>query len=322
MKKTKLFLFAGIICANCSMPCFAQLITHDAINNIPIISNWLVSIDKLYTSYDMVMNTITQIENQYKAINQAIDNMKGIDWENIQFDGDFDIRDDIRNANKRVNAMLTQANAIKDTLNTSIISTDGNSYSLADLCGFGDENKSFGSCVNDVYGYMKKNMQDAAASAVGNLSEEQEKAIWVKYGISPQNYYLVAQTSKKIREAAEKNLSKTTEEAKKLVRTEKAAKLDPIIKAALDAKTADGTIPQGAYNDASLLMQRLMFDENQSLREAMEDTCAIISDKILAEEKAKEIAASERQQSQNVNEFNKSDLPSSFVAGHSEADSE
>ena len=114
---------------------FAQTgIVHDPINNIPIVSNWLTAIDTLYTNYDMIMNSITQIENQYKRIQQAIENAKGIDWENIQFDGDFDIRDDIKNANRRVNSLLSQANAIKDTLNTTIIQTDGSSYSLADIC--------------------------------------------------------------------------------------------------------------------------------------------------------------------------------------------
>ncbi len=323
MKKIKTLLIVGIIVFNSAFSCFAQVVgvVHDPINNIPLVSNWLTAIDQLYSNYDMVMNTITQIENQYKAINQAIENMKGIDWENIRFDGDFDIRNDIRNANKRVNRLLSQANAIKDTLNTTIIQTDGASYSLADLCGVGDDGKGFASCVTDVYGYMKTNMLQAAASAVGNLSEEQEMAIWAKYGISPRNYYLVAQTSKQIRNAASKNIAKTTEEARKLVREQKAAMLDPIIQAAIDAKTSDGTIPEGALQEASLMMQKLMLDDNESLREAIEDACAMISQKLIAEEQQKEIEASQKGQSKKTSDINQNDLPASFVGGHSKAES-
>ena len=73
------------------------------------ISGWLTAIDQLYQQYDMVMNTITQIENQYQQIQQAVERAKSIDWDNIRFDGDFDIRNDIKDATKRVNKLLTQA---------------------------------------------------------------------------------------------------------------------------------------------------------------------------------------------------------------------
>lgn len=299
------------------MPSFAQgaMIVNDPINNIPLVSNWLTAIDTLYSNYDMVMNTITQIENQYKAINQAIENAKGIDWENIRFDGDFDIRNDIKNANKRVNSLLSQANAIKDTLNTSIISVGGQSYSLADICGHGDDGKDFASCVTDVYGYMKDNMMQAAASAVGNLSEAQEKAIWQKYGISPRNYYLVAQASKQVREKALTCIAATTEEARALVREEKIAKLDTVVKAAMEAKTSDGTIPEGALQEASMLASKLMVDECMSLREAVENAAAATAQKILAEEQQKEVEASEKLAEEKSAEILNNNVPGNFAAG-------
>ena len=315
MKKLKLFLLSVILLNFGFSPLYAQAIVNDPINNIPIVSNWLTAIDTLYSNYDMVMNTITQIENQYKAINQAIENAKGIDWENIRFDGDFDIRNDIKNANKRVNSLLSQANAIKDTLNTSIISVGGQSYSLADICGHGDDGKDFASCVTDVYGYMKDNMMQAAASAVGNLSEAQEKAIWQKYGISPRNYYLVAQASKQVREKALTCIAATTEEARALVREEKIAKLDTVVKAAMEAKTSDGTIPEGALQEASMLASKLMVDECMSLREAVENAAAATAQKILAEEQQKEVEASEKLAEEKSAEIFNSNVPAGFAAG-------
>lgn len=315
MKKLKLYLLSVILLNFGFSPLYAQAIVNDPINNIPIVSNWLTAIDTLYSNYDMVMNTITQIENQYKAINQAIENAKGIDWENIRFDGDFDIRNDIKNANKRVNSLLSQANAIKDTLNTSIISVGGQSYSLADICGHGDDGKDFASCVTDVYGYMKDNMMQAAASAVGNLSEAQEKAIWQKYGISPRNYYLVAQASKQVREKALTCIAATTEEARALVREEKIAKLDTVVKAAMEAKTSDGTIPEGALQEASMLASKLMVDECMSLREAVENAAAATAQKILAEEQQKEVEASEKLAEEKSAEILNNNVPGNFAAG-------
>lgn len=316
MKRIGKVLTAFILFSAFNFTVFSQSgIVHDPINNIPLISNWLTAIDTLYSNYDMVANTITQIENQYKTIQQAIDNAKNIDWENIKFDGDFDIRDDIKDANKRVNALLTQANTIKDTLKTTIISTDGESYSLADLCGAGDEGKSFGSCVNDVYGYMKMNMLQAAASAVGNLSEEQEKAIWAKYGISPTNYYLVAQTTKAIRDAAMTCIGTTTKEAREMVRKQKIANLDAIVQAAMQSKTEDGSIPEGALNEASLLASRMMVNECMSLREAVEDAAAQTAQKLIAEEQAKEIKASENFAEDKSETILQNNVPGSFAAG-------
>ncbi len=315
MKKFKLVLISVISLNFGFSPLYAQAIVNDPINNVPIVSNWLTAVDTLYSNYDMVMNTITQIENQYKAINQAIENAKGIDWENIRFNGDFDIRNDIQNANKRVNSLLSQANAIKDTLNTSIISVGGQSYSLADICGHGDDGKDFASCVTDVYGYMKDNMMQAAASAVGNLSEAQEKAIWQKYGISPRNYYLVAQASKQVREKALTCIAATTEEARALVREEKIAKLNTVVKAAMEAKTSDGTIPEGALQEASMLASKLMVDECMSLREAVENAAAASAQKILAEEQQKEVEASEKLAEEISAEILNNNVPGNFAAG-------
>lgn len=293
----------------------AQQIVHDPINNIPILSNWLTAIDTLYANYDMIMNTITQIENQYRAINQAIENAKGIDWENIRFDGDFDIRDDIRDANKRINRLLSQANAIKDTLNTSIISVGGQSYSLADICGHGDDGKDFGSCVTDVYGYMKANMEKAADSAVGNLSEEQEKAIWQKYGISPKNYYLVAQASKLVREKASLCIAATTDKAKAMVRDEKIARLNTVVRAAMEAKTSDGTIPEGALQEATMLACTLMVDQCLSLQEAVEQAAAAIAQQMIADENKAEVEAAEKFAEEKSSEILNNSVPGNFAAG-------
>ena len=315
MKKIKAILTAACFAVCSAVPAFAQMPVYDAVNNIPIFSNWLTAIDTLYSNYDMVMNTITQIENQYRTIQQAVENAKNIDWDNIQFDGDFDIRNDIKDANRRVNKLLTQARIIRNSLTTTIINADGASYSLADLCGAGDDGKNFGTCVSDIYGYMSSNLKQAAAAAVGNLSEAQEMAIWAKYGISPRNYYMVAQASKQVRNKALECIGKTTDEARELVRTEKITRTNNIVKAAMEAKTADGTIPQGALDEASLLASQMMIDQCISLEEAVNDAAAVIAQKLIAEEKEKEAEASEKMAEKESEKFERNNLPGSFAAG-------
>lgn len=310
----KLVILLSMIFFNTTVS-FSQLVVNDPINNIPIVSNWLTSIDELYANYDMIMNSITQIENQYKTIQQAIENAKGIDWENIQFDGDFDIRDDIKDANKRVNKLLSQANAIKNTLNTTIIQTDGSSYSLADICGFGEDGKGFATCVEDVYGYMKSNFKSAADAAVGNLTEQQEQAIWKKYGISPSNYYLIAQTSKLIRDKASVCVAKTTEQAEELMQTETYTKMNSVVQAALETKTSDGTIPQGALAEAELLTGQVLVDQTIALNKSINDSAAVVSQKIIADEQQKEIEASEKLAEEKSIEIQNNNVPGSFAAG-------
>lgn len=317
MKKIKKIFCLILMAILGTISVFAQAaeIVHDPINNIPIVSNMLYAIDQLYSTYDMITNSITQIENQYKAINQAIENAKGIDWENIHFDGDLDIRDDIRDANKRVNRLLTQVNTIKDSLNTTIITTGDQSYSLADICGAGDDGKDFASCVENVFGYMKDNMLQAAAYAVGNLTEEQEKAIWQKYGISPQNFYLVSQASKLVQEKASFLVAQTTDEAKKLLRDEKMAALNDVVKAAMESKTADGTIPEGALEEATMLATSKMVDECILLKDAVNYAAGTVGQKILLEEKEKQAQASEKQMQAQSTEILNNNVPGNFAAG-------
>lgn len=271
-----------------------QLPVHDPINNIPIVSNWLSAVDILYSNYDMVMNSVTQIQNQYRQIQQAIENAKGIDWENIKFDGDFDIRNDIKDANKRVNDLLNQADTIRNTLNTTIIKAGNKSYSLADICGAGDDGKDFATCVEDVFGYMAENFKGAAEAAVGSLTPKQEKAIWEKYGISPKNYYLVAQSSKYVRDKAKECIAKVTDKAKETENTIRAMQTNYLFDAIDLSRTSDGDISEGAAREMSLYQQYMMNESINKLRTSIDDMAAAQSQKMLYDLQMEEIEASER----------------------------
>lgn len=218
------------------------------------ISAWLMAIDQLYQQYDMVMNTITQIENQYQQIQQAVERAKSIDWDNIRFDGDFDIRNDIKDANKRVNKLLNQARQIQNTLTNPNIDCGNGRYSLADLCGMGSPDHNFFSACKDVETYMTDSMKFSIDAIEGNLTEKQKMTIWKKYGISPKNYLFVQQSVAQVKKSASKALAKATEEANQLQREDRIAKTNAIIQAAYAQTDSNGNMTEAAANEVSLYL--------------------------------------------------------------------
>lgn len=230
MKKTKFFFVALAMLAFESFSAGAQgYPVFDNANLMQSVSKWMTAIDTLYANYDMVQNTITQIENQYRTIQQAVERAKSIDWDNIRFDGDFDIRNDIRDANRRVNRLLSQARTVRNALTTNIIKAPGSniSYSLADLCGMGDENKDVFTAAADVCGYMSDNMKSAADAAVNGVTAEQAAAIMSKYGITPRNFWFAVQAENQVRTAVENAIAFAEESAQEMEVEEEDPRLTP-----------------------------------------------------------------------------------------------
>lgn len=261
-------------------------------------SNWLSAIDQLYQMYDMVNNTITQIENQYKSIQQSIEAAKSIDWDNIRFDGDFDIRNDIKDANKRVNKLLTQARNIKQTLTTPSINCGNVKYSIADLCGatssdMWESRKNLLTAVSDYKYYMTSTMKSAVDSVVEGLNDEQQKAIWAKYGISPKNYVFVQQSTSKVMDAAMKVMGKATEQAQELSMEEKIARGNTIIEAALQNLDSNGQPTAAGMQEAQLHLTQMVQEQLLELGFTMSEIGDMVAAKMIAEDAQKQAEAGE-----------------------------
>ncbi len=276
------------------------------------ISGWLTAIDQLYQQYDMVMNTITQIENQYQQIQQAVERAKSIDWDNIRFDGDFDIRNDIKDANKRVNKLLNQARQIKNTLTTPNIDCGNGLYSLADLCGMGSPDHNFFSACKDVESYMTDSMKFSIDAIEGNLTEKQKMMIWKKYGISPKNYLFVQQSVAQVKTQASKLMAKATDEAVQLQREEKIAKTNAIIQAAYAQTDSNGNMTEAAANEASLYLSQQVVDGLMSLEEAMDQMASLSAARMINEENEKQAEADEMAAEQRKQEAFDNKVPDSF----------
>ena len=262
-------------------------------------SNWLSAIDQLYQMYDMVNNTITQIENQYKSIQQSIEAAKSIDWDNIRFDGDFDIRNDIRDANKRVNRLLTQARNIKQTLTTPSINCGNVKYSIADLCGatssdMWESRKNMLTAVQDYKYYMTSTMKSAVNSVVEGLDDKQQKAIWAKYGISPANYVFVQQSTTAVMNAAAKVMGKATEQAQELTAEERLAQGNAIINAALENLDSNGQPTAAGMQEAQLHLTQLVQEDLLKLGFNLQEIGEMVAAKMIAEDAQKQAEADEK----------------------------
>lgn len=278
------------------------------------VTGWLTAIDQLYTQYDMVMNTLTTIENQYLQIQMAVERAKSIDWENLSFDGDFDIRNDIRDVNKKINTLLSQSRRIKETLTIqSIDCGNGNRYSIADLCGLGESGKNFYTAVIDTENFMTANMKNTVKNIENGLTPKQREAIWKKYGISPRNYIFASQSISKVMDASSKVMAKATDEAVLLKREEQIAKTNAIMQAAYSQLDSNGNMTDTASNEANLHLTQQMIDELVSIQESINDLANVTASKIIAEQNEKQIEADEMIKEQIKQDAFDNRVPDSFI---------
>lgn len=255
------------------------------------IEGWLTSLDTLYQTYDMVENTVTQIENQYKQIQHAIEVAKGIDWENIKFDGDFDIRNDIKNATKRVNRLLNQARNIKSAITTPSINCGNAKYSIADLCGatkpengLWEGRKNMLTAIGDYKNYISDNMKSAINSLTGELSDEQRKAIWRKYGISPQNYMMVNTAHTEVMNAANNILGNVAETVKSDRLQARAELNSALIEACSQSVDSDGNVSQNSFLETIMHLMNNLDQGVAELQTSMYENSAMAASKVIADD--------------------------------------
>ena len=177
------------------------------------VTNWLAAIDQLYSSYDMVMNTIKQVEQAYQQYQFYLEQAKSWDLDNIQWDGDLDFRDEIKDVTRSVNKQLTNIRKIEEIFTTKQYSVGGMSFTVADLVGAGNNDKDLASVLKGVGKEFKNSWDYAADALVNGLNEDQRRAIWQKYGISPRNYTYMQQKKLMLKEVSSRIMASATEEA-------------------------------------------------------------------------------------------------------------
>ncbi len=176
--------------------------------NYPVFDKlgWLAAIDRFYQGYDQVMNTITMIEQNYKQIQDAYERAKSWSFEELDFnDGDIlhsiDIRDEIKDAGNQINRQLNNIRKIRDTFNAKNIVMNGHTYSMKDLAGIGDADRSLVDLVSDAYYVNQDSMLSAAQAFASGVSDKDAEKIYSKYGLSPKNFHMVKTIDKMVQKA-------------------------------------------------------------------------------------------------------------------------
>lgn len=242
-KKFKLVVIA-LLFTNISFINAAGLLTFDA-------SNWLTAIDQLYSSYDMVMNTLKQIEQGYQQFQFHLEQAKSWDLDNISWDGDLDFRDEIKSVTNRVNKQITNIRKIEEIFTTTQYSAGGMTFTVADLVGAGDKDKDLLDVMRNVGSEIKNSWDQAAEALVNELSEDQKRAIWQKYGISPKNFTYMQQKKQLVQNVADQFIAYATAESKALE-----------AQAAADLALADAVVQEATngneHTEKELLQQNLV----------------------------------------------------------------
>lgn len=245
MKKISKFIIALFISLN--MVAFSFSIGTPVFD----ASNWLTAIDSLYSSYDMVMNTLKQIEQGYQQFQFYLEQAKSWDLDNISWDGDLDFRDEIKSVTNRVNKQITNIRKIEEIFTTTQYSAGGMTFTVADLVGAGDKDKDLLDVMRNVGSEIKNSWDQAAEALVNELSEDQKRAIWQKYGISPKNFTYMQQKKQLVQNVADQFIAYATAESKVLEE-----------QAAADLALADAVVQEATngneHTEKELMQQNLV----------------------------------------------------------------
>lgn len=164
-------------------------------------ANLIQAIEKVYQGYQEIQHAIENVQNTYKRIEQAAQQMMAMDWsafgnlgENFagMKDNPFEVITGVRNSaqdiTKAVNDNMNRVNRLQDELTREGIEYGGMKFSVADLCGAGDPQKDIAGFTKNAWQHSKDQIQEQADIWAGKLTYRQRRAIMRKYGMSPRNY--------------------------------------------------------------------------------------------------------------------------------------
>jgi hypothetical protein len=164
------------------------------------IANLMQAINTLYATYDQITAAIEQVQNTYQQLQKQIEMVKNMDWDKVgekigdmdltSVDGILNLRYQIKDVTKLVNANMNLINNVQDTLTKKTISFGGKRYTFGGLFGFGagSEGTTIFDLPKNVSDYVSETADDLVAGYAGKLTYKQKEAIMRRTGLSPRNY--------------------------------------------------------------------------------------------------------------------------------------
>ena len=284
MKKLRQFFISTMLMLSAGIQVFASgLPVFDA-------ANWLSSIEKFYQGYDQIMNTLQMIEQNYQQIQMAIEQAKSWKFEDLDFnDGNFlenfDIRDEIQDATKQVNRQLNNVRKIRDTFEKENMQIGNKKFSMKDLAGLGDKDKTLIGIVKDTIVMEKNDFAAACEELTKQLTDEEKMVIWQKYGLSPQNFMMVKNLDQKMQEQVTTVMANANAKVEELRWGEDAAKTNAIIQKIFQGDD----LTEKELAQSQLLLDKLNGEKLSQLQDALNNSFAWLAWKDRRDEQKRQL---------------------------------
>jgi cell division protein FtsB len=255
------------------------------------LSSLLQAIDQFYATYDHISATIEQVQNTYKQLQQQIEMVKSINFDDIDLSmssGGFlnlpDIRDPINAVTNRINYNMNLLNDVRDTLFKKKITFGGKSYTMMGTVAQLYNTKGLG-LVSDVVSYAKQQFNEAAKGYAKNTTYKEREALWRKYGLSPENYFVAEAAGDALNEAvvdlftttSHETIEKLMEDAatQQLIITQMMGDADESVVGNLQTVTYGLSAVDSSINNLHQMMAAQMrADVNRKLKEDIEAEAA------------------------------------------------
>lgn len=283
MKKLRQFFISTMLMLSAGIQVFANWPVFDA-------ANWLSSIEKFYQGYDQIMNTLQMIEQNYQQIQMAIEQAKSWKFEDLDFnDGNllenFDIRDEIQDATKQVNRQLNNVRKIRDTFEKENMQIGNKKFSMKDLAGLGDKDKTLIDIVKDTIVMEKNDFAAACEELTKQLTDEEKMVIWQKYGLSPQNFMMVKNLDQKMQEQVTTVMANANAKVEELRWGEDAAKTNAIIQKIFQGDD----LTEKELAQSQLLLDKLNGEKLSQLQDALNNSFAWLAWKDRRDEQKRQL---------------------------------
>lgn len=270
----------------------------------PVFDNMglLAGIDRFYQGYDQLMNTITMIEQNYQQIEQAIKQAQSWSFEDLDFnDGNalvnIDIRDEIADATKQVDRQMNNIRKIRDTFEKENMTIGGLTFSMKDLAGLGDKDKTMDKIIKEAIETEKNDFKEGFKKIALGVTEEEAQAIWAKYGLSPQNFMMVKAVDKKMQEVSANVLAGASETVQKMQFEEISGRTNPVVKKLLEDPDS---VTEKDIQQAEVLLGKLHGELLVNLQNALNQYAAYTAWKDRYEQTKKEAEEEDKRKTNEV----------------------
>lgn len=270
----------------------------------PVFDNMglLAGIDRFYQGYDQLMNTITMIEQNYQQIEQAIKQAQSWSFEDLDFnDGNalvnIDIRDEIADATKQVDRQMNNIRKIRDTFEKENMTIGGLTFSMKDLAGLGDKDKTMDKIIKEAIETEKNDFKEGFKKIALGVTEEEAQAIWAKYGLSPQNFIMVKAVDKKMQEVSANVFAGASETVQKMQFEEISGRTNPVVKKLLEDPDS---VTEKDIQQAEVLLGKLHGELLVNLQNALNQYAAYTAWKDRYEQTKKEAEEEDKRKTNEV----------------------